>query len=993
MDDIVKVTGTTEPFKLNPGGGISYPFAVRGIVKETVDSVKTGRIRVYIDDFGATNPDDANNWRTVCYMSPFYGTVQNTNIAPNKTDYGSFTQNPHSYGFWASAPDIGTEVLCLFLYGKEDFGYYIGCMPQPGLNHMVPAIGSSTNVIMGGQEAASYGGAASLPTVEVNNNLGEFNTSERFNELPRPVHRVVASQMFQQGVIRDKIRGPITSSASRESPSQVFGFSTPGRPIYSGTSGENAAEQGANLLGAQHSQAKIIARQGGHSFVMDDGDNFGESNLIRLRTSAGHQITMSDDGQTLFVTHANGQSYVELGKEGTVDIYSTNSFNVRTKGDVNFHADNNINLFAAKQLNIRSEEININSDKNTNLRVGDQFNQQTLGTHLVKVTKSMSFDSNDQASFKSSQTTYINGSKINLNTGSSGSIPKEIKPIPVVTHPDTLFDSTQGWIPAPGTLVSITSRAPAHQPWINANAGVDVKTNDNADAAFPSSPSPKVSETNNNNVAKPIATTTPALAGTIVPTAPAISKNFDQNVTTTLISQQAVNAASNTATGSIVQRGGGVVTDINGTKAAILGKLGHSPSQLEQGGFLKPGSSNLINSLVAQGKTLEEAMPSNFWTGKDGVSTVKDFKINTGAQAGNQVELMKQGIFALKQEGVINGNESPTQIGGLVQGVAAFGVGPVVSYVNNAGVTSSASLNTTSAIAGNLSSTVSSGNYAANMAEKVTSPLGSMLSAASNTVSGIVNSVKGAASGVFNAIKSGYAKLTAGKPQNLTTLNANAAGASNPLGALSGGADAISNNVSPISKSSLLAAGSNLGNQIKTFIANSTSGGGINAAVTTLASAVAGGLQKSALGGLAAGALSTMSSALKSISSGGPQVLKMPTVATGTNDRSAIQSNAKAALGDNRIPLAPTNEPTRKPPEEVLQAELEQLQFDRQKIKNNLDEFKRLTEEAVTIYGRNSPEANSYIEQWTAEFKQLTANTDKQSEVRKKIIDAQFGVT
>jgi uncharacterized protein (DUF2345 family) len=61
---------------------------------------------------------------------------------------------------------------------------------------------------------------------------------------------------------------------------------------------------------------------------------------------------MSDDGQCLHIIHANGQSWVELGKEGTIDMYATNSVNIRTQGDLNLHADNNININAKNDLNI-----------------------------------------------------------------------------------------------------------------------------------------------------------------------------------------------------------------------------------------------------------------------------------------------------------------------------------------------------------------------------------------------------------------------------------------------------------------------------------------------------------------------------------------------------------------------------------------------------------------------------------------------------------------
>jgi hypothetical protein len=57
---------------------------------------------------------------------------------------------------------------------------------------------------------------------------------------------------------------------------------------------------------------------------------------------------MSDGAVTLQIIHSNGQSYVELGTEGTVDVYAMNSVNIRTQGDLNLHADNNININSKK---------------------------------------------------------------------------------------------------------------------------------------------------------------------------------------------------------------------------------------------------------------------------------------------------------------------------------------------------------------------------------------------------------------------------------------------------------------------------------------------------------------------------------------------------------------------------------------------------------------------------------------------------------------------
>jgi hypothetical protein len=51
-----------------------------GIVKNNVDPTRSGRLQVWIPDFGAsqnnTTESNAVNWRTVSYASPYFGTTQ-----------------------------------------------------------------------------------------------------------------------------------------------------------------------------------------------------------------------------------------------------------------------------------------------------------------------------------------------------------------------------------------------------------------------------------------------------------------------------------------------------------------------------------------------------------------------------------------------------------------------------------------------------------------------------------------------------------------------------------------------------------------------------------------------------------------------------------------------------------------------------------------------------------------------------------------------------
>jgi hypothetical protein len=630
-NNIFRPKGATSANKLGAGGAVVSPVPVFGVVKDNIDPIRSGRLRVYVSDMGGTEPDDSNSWVTVNYMTPFYGLTEGTG---GKTDYGTYLQNPVSYGMWSSPPDVGTTVICIFVNGDPNYGYWIGCVPEPEALYSVPANGSSETAVLNANEANSYGGAKKLPVTNINTNNQKINDSATFYNEPKPVNSYLAGVLNQQGLIRDTIRGTIGTSAQRESPSRVgWGVNTPGRPIYEGGFTDETIATAAGNDG-QQSGLKITSRRVGHSIVMDDGDLLGRDQLVRLRSSLGHQILMSDDGQCLFIIHANGQSWVELGKEGTIDMYATNSVNIRTQGDLNLHADNNINMHAKKDFNLYGENVTVNSDKKTSFRIGTDYNIQTLGKYTLKVGSGMSLASSGEASFASSAAAFVNGSKVNLNTGSASLVPAEVKPLSTIAHTDTLYDSSKGWAAAPGALLSITSRAPAHSPWNSANQGVDVKVDNNASANFPSAPAPAVTTANAQVPATPPTPVTAAAAATVPVTNP-ISKALPVLPTTAMVSQTAVNAATGPAAAAVA-KGADVVQTSSGAVASV-GKLAQTPKQMEQAGILKPGSAKLIASLVSDGKTVEEAMTDNLFTGMPGAENLQAYISNTTAQVGAQV--------------------------------------------------------------------------------------------------------------------------------------------------------------------------------------------------------------------------------------------------------------------------------------------------------------------------------------------------------------------
>ena len=806
--DEIKPRGSTKASRPDAGGAVLRSVPLFGIVKDNIDPIRSGRLQVYISDLGGLDPDDSNSWVTVSYMTPFYGV---TTPSSANTGWGEYIKNPNSYGMWNSQPDIGTTVICIFINGDPNYGFWIGCVPQPEALHMVPAIGGTDNIVANAGEAKGLGGAVRLPVVNLNTNNAGLANSNKFLTDAKPVHSYVASILAQQGLIRDPIRGVIGSSAQREAPSRVgWGVSTPGRPIYEGGfTDETIADAATN--GGQTTGLNVVARRGGHTLVMDDGDILGRDQLVRIRSSLGHQILMSDDGQTLFIIHANGQSYVELGKEGTIDMYSTNSFNVRTQGDLNLHADNNININAGKALNISADTIAINSEKETTQKVGTDFSLYASGTYTTKVDGKMSFASGADASFYSDAITYFNGSKINLNTGASSLVPQEVKPLPVVAHTDTLNDATKGWLAAPGKLLSIVSRAPAHAPWSSANQGVDVKVNNNASAALPSAPSPAVAAAN-ASAGAPTTPVTVAVASTVPPSA-AISAALDKNTTGTMVGQISTLAAVGSAAAA-VKLGAGTIETANGVVAAV-GAMAQSPAQLEAAGVIKPGAAALVEKNINNGMSIARALTPNLFTGKDGAANLTSYVNNPIAQVATQVATFTQAQTALTQTGLITGKESGTAIAGLVMSAATAGIQNTVNLVSNAagaitGAVNGAISNVVGAATGALNSVlgsaaslVSAGNFAGNLASTVTGglssiagSLGGMAKGAVAGIAGLLDSAKGVAGSAFAAISGALPTLKAGVPQNIREITETAQAAaqapasntlSGALGAVTGG--------------------------------------------------------------------------------------------------------------------------------------------------------------------------------------------------------------
>lgn len=453
---------TTDSIYITPQGNKSshdffnLDFKVYvGLVKDNRDPTRSGRLRVWVPSQGG-DQNDENQWKTVLYAGPFIGHTHQDPVK-NVNGENSFDQARHTYGMWFTGPDIGNLVLFVSSHGDPDRSYYFACIPSQFGLHMLPAVGSSDQVdstkISDSTVRSLYQSGKIGPELPVAEFVEPNPDIGKFPKIRRPLHEPQVKILIEQGLDRPKYtgnRGRVTSSAQRETPSGVFGVATPGRP-----KGQYPDDT------IPPPQRIVKTRLGGHTFVMDDGDNKGKNNLCRWRSSGGHQILFDDTDNILYICNSNGNAYVEMTSSGAINVYSSGGVNIRSKKTLNIHCDQDINVQAdgnfsmcvKKTLSIEAQSIAIHGKQTTKL-FGASTDVGALGSLSL---------SGVSVGINATSSCNIVGKPINLNSGAANRVSKP-KDLPVKNHDDTEKDSSQ-WTIKPNKIKSIVSLVPTHEPW------------------------------------------------------------------------------------------------------------------------------------------------------------------------------------------------------------------------------------------------------------------------------------------------------------------------------------------------------------------------------------------------------------------------------------------------------------------------------------------------------------------------------------------------
>lgn len=507
----------------------SSPGPYLAVVRNHLDPGYMGGLEVslikgFSDNSKTTN---AEIFR-VQYLSPFYGATSVEFEGEAKNDDKNYKQVQKSYGFWAIPPDIGTTVMVVFLDGDSNQGYWMGCVQDRYQNHMVPGIAAKE--VDPSQLTASqrrkYSGFKYLPVAEYNKTLAGKNVNQSpidIDKIPKPVFEPFADMLLNQGLLADTIRGVTSSSARREVPSSVFGISTPGPldktpPLKTG-----------NIVYNGKSKAVPVSRLGGSSFVMDDGDQDGENELVRIRTRTGHQILLHNTADLIYIANAKGTAWIEMTSSGKIDIFAQDSVSIHTEADFNFKA--------GRAFNVDAESINMHAFGNINIEAKGDLSALIGNTGKITAYKELYVNSNDDLHLRTNSNLFITGGQeTNLLTGqklyvtSAGQIdilangetkiggaapvmlnergsPATVAkfnkpdPFPLASAPATSSGgSAQSGYSAGGT-VSILQRVPMHEPWAqHDSADSTLYSADNTDIT-PGSPAASQGYGPNKNVA------------------------------------------------------------------------------------------------------------------------------------------------------------------------------------------------------------------------------------------------------------------------------------------------------------------------------------------------------------------------------------------------------------------------------------------------------------------------------------------------------------
>jgi Mg/Co/Ni transporter MgtE/phage gp45-like len=346
---------------------------------DTNDPQSRGRFRVYCPDFGdlPSTPKEDLPWCR--YMTPFGGMISSDKMGRGPSDHT--TKGGVAYGMW-SIPKVGTEVIISCINGDPCRRIFIGCLTPDKAEHTLP-------------HGRTIDGDGPFSSEEHPIEPLYSNMKKAFGSEKSPEFKSRGPDSSVTGVTPAEIQNDETASSS---PDTKVGFKQsrlhPDEPV-------------------KDSQIYSLTSPGFHAISLDDSIDNGR---IRIRSSSGHSIIMDDSNERIYINTAEGNSWIELDQDGTIDIYSAKSISVYSETDMNFTAKKSIRFDAENIYANTTKDVKITAKNNVNVEaVNTTFNSKSKFS-----IKSARYDLKSKKIQSSSATSSFNASSSMRVSGGSG---------------------------------------------------------------------------------------------------------------------------------------------------------------------------------------------------------------------------------------------------------------------------------------------------------------------------------------------------------------------------------------------------------------------------------------------------------------------------------------------------------------------------------------------------------------------------------------------
>jgi len=384
-----------------------------GTVVDTNDPQQMGRVRAMCPALGDLPETTIGNLPWCSYSTPFGGTSSISSRGP--TDDENTSSGPVSYGMWA-IPKVGAKVLVMCIDGNSTYRVWVGCLHDQFQAHTLPH------------------GRFTVNDSDILDSPGKPEGPLTTEESPiQPLYNNLQTAFGKdrQDNYEWRTRGADFSAAAVDKlivEEDSLSFMADDKDIeFEGTNyrqGYEKSRQFPDLTsdveggGYYDSQTYAIVSPGFHAFSMDDRK---ENCRMRLRTTAGNQIILDDTNERIFISTANGKSWIEMDQQGNIDIHSDGRVSMHATKDINFTTDKSFRVKAKEGIHLQSDtDVRIQAETDVNVRSTGNVRLHSNNNTHISSTKDI-YVLGASVHHKSSGTLHIEASS-DVNILASGNI-------------------------------------------------------------------------------------------------------------------------------------------------------------------------------------------------------------------------------------------------------------------------------------------------------------------------------------------------------------------------------------------------------------------------------------------------------------------------------------------------------------------------------------------------------------------------------------------